>query len=343
MNILFKKLTAMSLAILMLVMVGCTAPAPSEAEPTTDSTSVSESAEPESESAEMEENTAEEDTATEMLDRNGNPYEIPASADKIISLSPSITEILVGLGLQDNIVGADNYSLMDAFGDEPVADTVTAFDLGTPDAEQAIALEADIIFSSGLSYYEGGNPLEVASEHGAFVTDIPSATSINAIREDIKFIGNITGKQAEAEQMIADMDARIEAVVDTIGDNATGETLYFEIGSGETLYSQGADTFIHEMIELIGCTNIFADQSSWISVAEEAVIDANPDIILTNDNYTSETPVEAIKTRTGWDVVGAVSGDRVFFINTNSSSRPNHNIVIALEEMAAAVYPDLFA
>ncbi len=342
MKTIFNKLTAVSLALLMtIIMVGCSSPAPSEEQSATDSTSQSESVS--DESTDTEEDTATAEETPELLDRNGMTYEIPASAEKIISLSPSATEILVGLGLKDNIIGTDNYSVVDAFGEGGAADTVAVFDLGTPDAEQVIALEADIIISSGLSYYEGGNPLEVATEHGAFVTDIPSATSIDAIREDIMFLGNITGKQAEAEQMIADMDARIETVVSTIGDNATGDTLYFEIGSGETLYSQGADTFIHEMIELIGCTNVFADQSSWISVAEEAVVAANPDIIMTNDIFATDTPVESIKARTGWDAVTAVSTDRVFFVSPNPSSRSSQNVVVALEEMAAAVYPDLFA
>ena len=65
-------------------------------------------------------------------------------------------------------------------------------------------------------------------------------------------------------------------------------------------YSVGKDTFINEMIQTIGAENIFANQDAWISPSEESVIDANPDVILTNVNYV-ENPTKEIMSRDGWD------------------------------------------
>ncbi len=331
-----KKLTAIAMGLLLAVtMVGCNTAAPSESAPDSSSAAPSES-----QSTDTSESEAPAEAA-ELLDRAGMPYEVPASAEKIISLSPAATEILIGLGLEANIVGIDNYSV-DAFENQDATASMELFDLMAPSAEQAVALEADIIISSGLSYYEGGNPMAVAAEHGTFVTDIPTASTIEGIRGDILFIGSITGKDAEAAALVADMDARIQAVVDTIGDSASGESVYFEIGSAPALYSLGSGTFINEFIELVGCTNALGDQEGWLSVSEETVVAANPAVIFTNEGYI-DAPVDALKARAGWDVVSAVSEDRVFFISANASSRTSQNIVIALEEMATAIYPDLFA
>ncbi len=132
----------------------------------------------------------------------------------------------------------------------------------------------------------------------------------------------------------------IKAIGDTITDK---KSVYFEIGAGSGLYTFGNETFLNEMIETIGATNIFGDESSWITVTPEAVIDANPDVILANSPGTNEaglTAVEDIVSREGWDTVTAVKNGDVYQIDKNSSSRGSQNIIKALKEMAKAVYPD---
>ena len=97
------------------------------------------------------------------------------------------------------------------------------------------------------------------------------------------------------------------------------------------------------MIETIGATNVFGEENSWITVTPEAVIDANPDVILANTPGTNEaglTAVEDIKSREGWDTVAAVQNGDVYEIDKNSSSRASQYIIKALKEMAKAVYPN---
>ena len=86
---------------------------------------------------------------------------------------------------------------------------------------------------------------------------------------------------------------------------------------------------------------IYLHQDAWISPSEESVIDANPDVILTNVNYV-ENPTKEIMSRGGWDNITAVKEKAVYSIDANSSSRPTQNIIKALKEMAKAVYPDEF-
>ena len=96
------------------------------------------------------------------------------------------------------------------------------------------------------------------------------------------------------------------------------------------------------MIELIGAENILADQQGWLAVEAETIVAADPDVILTNVNYIDE-PVAEILGRGGWEGMRAVQDQQVFYIDNMASSLSNHNIVKALDQMAKAVYPDLFA
>jgi len=95
------------------------------------------------------------------------------------------------------------------------------------------------------------------------------------------------------------------------------------------------------MIELVGATNVLGDQYSWLGVADEVLLALNPDIILTSTDFLDD-PVGEIKSRSGWDTITAVQNGHVFRIDANASSRPSHNIVIALREIAAAVHPEEF-
>ena len=137
------------------------------------------------------------------------------------------------------------------------------------------------------------------------------------------------------------MKSEVEAIK-AIGDTITDKKkVYFEIGSAPALYSFGNDTFLNEMIQIIGAENIFANEESWISPTPESVIDANPDVILTNVPDTDGvSAVDEIKSREGWDSITAVNEGQVYSIDKNSSSRPSQNIIKALKEMAKAIYPD---
>ena len=133
---------------------------------------------------------------------------------------------------------------------------------------------------------------------------------------------------------------KIKAIGDKITDK---KNVYFEIGAGSGLYTFGNGTFLNELIETVGATNIFADENSWITVTPEAVIDANPDVILANSPGTNEaglTAIEDIESRDGWDTITAVQNGDVYSIDNNASSRPSQNVIKALKEIARAIYPD---
>lgn len=276
---------------------------------------------------------------TTMQDREGNEFNVPKEVNTIISTAPSNTEVLVALGLADKLVAVDKYSA----DVEGISEDLPKIDFRNPDAEAIIALNPDIVIASGHNKVGDEDPFALIKEAGITVVYIPSSYSIDGIYGDIEFIANLTGTEKEGEELINSMKEEVGAIK-AIGDTITDKkNVYFEIGAGSGLYTFGNETFLNEMIETIGATNVFGEENSWITVTPEAVIDANPDVILANSPGTNEaglTAVEDIESREGWDTITAVKNGDVYQIDKNSSSRASQNIIKALKEMANAVYPD---
>ena len=268
-------------------------------------------------------------------DREGNPITIPDKIDKIISIGTSNTEILAELGLGDKIIAVDVYSsdIPGLKSDIQLLPSITEID-----NEFVIDLQPDVICVTGMSKVGGANPLQTVEDTGVCVIVIPSSASIGAIKEDIKFMAAVMGVESKGSRIIKDFEKEIDAIKKT-GDTITDKkTVYFEISPAPWMYSFGSGTFLNEMIELIGAVNIFAAHDSWMSVAEEAVLDADPDVILTSTGWMDDAAGE-IKERPGWEAITAVQNDAVYYIDADSSNRPSHHIIKALKEMAKAVYP----
>nr|WP_312577594.1 ABC transporter substrate-binding protein [Sedimentibacter sp.] len=270
-------------------------------------------------------------------DRAGNEITVPKEINSIISMSPSITEVLVDLGFGDKIIAVDTYS-----EDIPgLPADIPSFDMMAPDAEKLVSLNPDIVFATGMSMSKGNDPFKPIRDMGICLAYIPSSDSIQGIYDDIMFISDTMQASQKGQEIVDNMKtkiAEIKKVSDTITDK---KTVYFEISAEPSLYSFGEGVFLNEMIEIIGATNILADQESWIAVSDEAVVAANPDVIITNVDYI-ENAVDEIKSRTGWENVTAIKNGDVYYVDKDASSLSNQNIVKALEQMAKDIYPDKF-
>ena len=271
------------------------------------------------------------------LDREGTPIALPASIQRIASFGPSNTEILSALGVGEELVAVDTYSA----NVEGIPANLPLFDMMAPDAEKILALQPDVLFVTGMSKFGGEDPYKPVKDAGVSVIYIPSSNSIRGIKEDIRYLAAVVGREEKGEEVVGRMEAEI-AAVKAIGDTvAEKKSVYFEISAAPYMYSFGSGVFLNEMIELIGATNALGDQSSWIPVTDEAVLAANPDVILTCVNYIDD-PTGEIQARPSWDALNAVKNGQVFFIDTDASNRPSQNILKALWEMAVAVYPELY-
>ena len=331
-----KWIALLTAGALALSLAACGTPAGSDA------SSAAASSEAASEvSSETASETASEAAPAEKPteDRSGAPITLPDEIDSIAVMAPSIAETVVDLGCGDLITAIDTQT--EAYALEGVPAGLPAFDMQAPDTEALAALEPDVVFVSGVSVIEGENMFQPLVDMGVCIVSIPTSSSIAAVEEDITFLAACLGRAEEGRQIVSGMQAEIDAIA-AIGETVTDrKTVYFEISAAPYCYSFGEGVFLNEMIDLIGAENVLAGQEGWLSVEEESVVSANPDVILTNVNYI-EDPVGEILARPGWEGVTAVQNGDVCTIDNKNSSLPNENIVQALKEMAKAVYPDLY-
>lgn len=270
-------------------------------------------------------------------DRAGMDITLPKEINSIISLAPSSTEVLYALGMKDKIIAIDTQSQRL----EGINTELPAFDMMSPDGEKMASLKPDIVFVSGMSFAGDVDPFKALKDMGICIVQTPSSDSIKGITEDISFIAQVVGKQAEGEKIVADMQTEVDRIA-AIGKTITDKkSVLFEIACAPDIYSFGSGVFLNEMIEIIGATNVLADQKSWLAVEVESAVKANPDVILTNVTYV-EDPVAEILSREGFAGVTAVKEKQVYYIDNFASSLPNHNIVKALNQMAKAIYPEQY-
>ena len=244
-----------------------------------------------------------------VTDREGTEVNIPTKIEKIISTAPSNTEVLMALGLGDKLVAIDKYST----DIEGINTELPQIDFLNPDAETIIGLEPDIVIASGHNKTGSvEDPFKAISEAGIPVVYIPSSDSIDGIYKDIEFIADVVNERSKGKEIVDDMKAQVEEIK-AIGDTITDKkSVYFEISPAPYLSSFGKSTFL---------------------------IDANPDVIITNAGYM-ENPTEEIKSRDAWENINAIKNNEVYLVDQNASSRPSQNVIKALEQMAKAVYPE---
>jgi iron complex transport system substrate-binding protein len=269
-----------------------------------------------------------------IIDRSGREVTIKGPVNRIVSTAPSNTEIITDLGMAHKLVAIDVHSA-DITG---IPGGLPLLDFFYPDAEVIIKLEPDIIIASGHNPTgTGEDPFRLLREMGIAVVYIPMSKSIDDIYKDIAFIAELLQAEQKGEELIRSMKAQIAEIRNNIPPVGTKKTVYFEISAAPEMFTFGKGSFIDDMIHTIGADNIFGNDNWLVTPSAESIINRNPDVILTNVNYIDD-PIGEIKSRPGFNHINAVINNHVYQIDTNSSVRPSSRIILALQQMASAVY-----
>jgi iron complex transport system substrate-binding protein len=255
---------------------------------------------------------------------------------RIISTAPSNTEIIADLGLGAMLIATDKYSRNIA----GVPVNLPEVDFFFPDAEAIIGLEPDIIFAGEINAYgAAADPFKLIREAGIQVISVPTSMSIEGIYRDILLISETLELKEKGEELIETMRREIAVIAGAASAIKVKKTVYLEIDPFPFMVSVGGGTYLNEMLEISGARNIFAREKGWFSAGAEAIIQGNPDVILTTVQgaASAEDAIREIKNRPGFETISAVRNNRVYSIDADSASRPSARILKALGQMAAAV------
>ena len=273
-----------------------------------------------------------EGTAVTFTDMMGREITLAEPATRIVALTAADCEILCALGCEDALVGRGEYCDYPA----SVLEKPSVQSGYNTNIEEIIALQPQVVLMGTMA--QTTEQVEALAQAGIQVV-VSDAQNIEGVYTAIRLIGAIMGKDAEAEAMVADMQAAFDGI--KARSEATGKTVYFEVSPLQWgLWTAGKGTFMDELAALCGLENAFADVEGWAEISEEQVLARDPDYIVTITMYYGEgpTPVEEIKGRAGWEALKAVVNDHILNADSNEISRPGPRLKDAAETLFNFVY-----
>jgi iron complex transport system substrate-binding protein len=264
-----------------------------------------------------------------VVDDLGRLVTINGTPQRIISLAPSNTEILFALGLGDKVVGVTMYC------DYPpeAQDKEKVGDYYGPDIEKIIALQPDLVLATDFHRFDLIPALE---EQGITVFAVAPQT-LEDVLGSIQKIGQITGKETEALELVNGMRSQIEEIEDQTKD-LEEKPMVFYMTWHDPMWTVGRDTWIDDLINIAGGVNIFSPNFGGGAMVEiEWVILLNPEIII-----TSEWSYDWALNATELVSTNASQTGRIYTFDDDLAQRPGPRLVQGLEWFAYLVHPELF-
>ena len=255
------------------------------------------------------------DTSISFTDMAGHQVTLDAVPERVVALSAADCEILFAVGAGDALVGRGEYCDYP----EEVLEAPSVQSGYETNIEQIIELAPQVVIMSSMAQSE---EQVQALEEAGITCVVSEAYDIAGIYESVRMIGTLMGREAEAEQVVADTEA---AFAELAANPVDGGTVYFEVSPLEWgLWTAGSGTFYNEIADMIGLENVFADVENYAEISEEQVIERNPDYIVTITMYYGEgpTPTEEIMGRAGWENVTAVQNGAILNLPNDELSRP---------------------
>ncbi len=250
---------------------------------------------------------------------------------RIVSLSPTHTEILFAIGAGDLLVAVDDQSNYPA----EVADLPNDLSGFEPNVEAIAAYEPDLVVIGG-DFTGLGDQLDAV---GIDWWDGPAATTLDDTYAQIEELGDVTGTSDAALALVAEMQAGIDEIVAATPVPQEPLTLYHELDP--TLFSADSTTFIGELYGLLGLRNVAdgaeGDSGGFPQLNAEFLVSANPDLIFLADTKCCAETAETVAARPGWDAIAAVANGNVFEMDDDVASRWGPRVVDYLSAVSDAV------
>jgi len=264
---------------------------------------------------------AESITVSDMF---GREVTLTGPVTRIVAMEPGDCEILCALGCEDALIGRGLYCDYPA----SILDLPAVQSGGNTNLEELLALQPQLVIMSDMAHTK--EQVNLLEENGVQVI-VSNANSIAEVYENIRLLGAVTGKSAEAEAIVLDMQTTFDDIA--AKSAKTEKTIYFEVMPLEWgLWSAGSNTFMQELAELCGMRNAFADVEGWQPVSEEQVIERNPDYIVLVTGMGDNAPAE-VMSRQGWGGISAIRNGEIYNADSYKLTRPSPRLKEAAIEL----------
>ncbi|MET7965694.1 ABC transporter substrate-binding protein [Micromonospora sp. NPDC005305] len=250
--------------------------------------------------------------------------------EKIVSLSPSTTEMLFAIGAGKQVTAVDDQSNYPA--EAPKSD-LSGFQ---PNAEAIAAKAPDLVVLAN----DLNKIVDQLTTLKIPVLLTPAATTLDDTYQQLTDLGKLTGHPAEADAVTKKMKDDIAALTKDLPQRAKKLTYYHELGP--ELYSATSKTFIGSIYTLAGLENIAdpadADGKSvgYPQLSQEVIVKANPDFVFLADTKCCKQTPETVKARSGWAGVTAVKNNQIVGLDDDVASRWGPRVVDLLKAIIDA-------
>jgi iron complex transport system substrate-binding protein len=273
-----------------------------------------------------------------VIDDLNTEIVLETPAQKIVSISPSLTEILFGVGAGDRLIGRDSNS---QFPEEAQG----AKDLGNMwegiPVEDILALEPDLILAGEIFSAEA---IQELRDLGLTVYWQANPDDFNALYRNIYQVAILTGTEEAAGSLVEDLESRVSLLEEKLIAVEESPLVFYELDASDPAnpWTTGSGTFISYVINKASAQNV-GDvlDGDWVQISSEELVAQNPDYILLADALYGITP-ESVAERAGWNEITAVIEGNVLPFDPFILSVPGPRLVEGYEALAEMIHPALF-
>jgi len=253
---------------------------------------------------------------------------VEQEAQRIVSLSPTHTEILYAIGAGDQVVAVDSMSNF------PADAAITDLSSYEPNVEAIAAFDPDLVVIgddfTGLADQLAAIGVE------SWVSSAP--VSLDEAYAQIVDLGSAVGRSEAASELADSMKADIEEIITGAAQLPEGTSYFLELD--DTLYSVTSNTFVGSIFDMFGLRNI-ADategDTDYPQLSAEFIVSQDPTLIFLADTKCCGASAETVAARPGWDVLSAVINGHVFGLDDDIASRWGPRLVDFVAAIADAL------
>jgi iron complex transport system substrate-binding protein len=241
---------------------------------------------------------------------------------RIVSLSPTATEMLFAIGAGPQVIAVDDQS---NFPKKAPHTDLSGFE---PNAEAVAGYRPDLVVLSDGQIADALRALDIE------VLVLPAAAKLGDSYSQLRKLGTATGHRANADKVVADMRAGIDKVLADVPDRKPPNA-YYELD--ETYFSANSSTFIGRLLKLAGLDNIAdaapGDGSGYPQLSAEYIVDSNPDVVFLADTKCCGQTPSTFAQRPGFGDLTAVTKSHVVGLDDDIASRWGPRVVELLAKI----------
>ena len=283
--------------------------------------------------AENKKNVA-ETKKIKITDIKGRQIELEKLPERIVSLSPSNTEIVFALGAGNKLVGVTSYCDYP----EEVKDVEKIGTFEGPNIEMIKKVQPDVVLAGGYIQED----IITALENLNIPVVSTEASGFDTIYDSIALIGKLVGGEDKAEEIINNMHKTVDDIESKVRGKEKLNVFY--LVWAENLTTAGKGTFINDVIKIAGANNIAESVEGWAKYSAEELVKQNPDMIISAYHSTNEgmSKEDLMRNPLLKNLDCVKKGNIYVMKDDNIISRSGPRIVDAAIEMAKALHGDIF-